>query len=67
MDGSELFGRVIRCNPAKAMTKLTPGKAVWNDEEWIKSHLDPEDIGEREDVVPGEITLLPSREIDEED
>lgn len=60
MEGSELFGKVIRCNIAKAMHKVAPGKAVWNDEEWIKSHVD---VDEGDDVIPGEVRLL--REDDE--
>lgn len=68
MEGSELFGKVLRCNYAKAMVKLTPGKAVWNDEEWIKSQLAQEEEGqEEEEKVAREVTLLPSREVDEED
>lgn len=66
MDGSELFGRVLRCNHAKAMTKLTPGKAVWNDEEWIKSNLDGGADGAAEGEAVNEVQLLPSREIDED-
>lgn len=48
MDGSELFGRVIRCSVAKAISKLAPGKALWNDEEWIKAHLEEEEQGGEE-------------------
>jgi hypothetical protein len=66
MDGSELFGRVIRCNYAKALTKIAHGKAIWTDEEWIKSHLEDGAEVEEPDVVPSDLTLLPSREIDEE-
>lgn len=39
MDGSELFGKVLRCNIAKAMPKLAPGKAIWSAEEWIQKSL----------------------------
>lgn len=69
MDGSELFGRVVRCSHAKATTKLTPGKAVWNDEEWIKSHLDEgmEGAGEEVGNTSSDLMLVPSREVDEED
>lgn len=37
MDGAELFGRVLRCNIAKALPKLEAGKAVWSAEEWIQN------------------------------
>ncbi len=39
MDGAELFGKVLHCNIAKTMPKLTAGKAVWNAEEWIKENM----------------------------
>lgn len=58
MDGSELFGKVLRCHVAKALPKLAAGKAVWNSEEWIQSNLEA-DEGEDEKVQ--EVTLVPSR------
>ena len=39
MDGAELFGKVIRCNFAKPLTKVSSGKAVWSSEEWIQNNL----------------------------
>lgn len=42
MDGSELFGKVLRCNVAKALPKAERGKAIWNAEEWIQNKLNPE-------------------------
>eukprot|EP00601_Ochromonadales_sp_CCMP2298_P007032 CAMPEP_0173205762 /NCGR_PEP_ID=MMETSP1141-20130122/20942_1 /TAXON_ID=483371 /ORGANISM="non described non described, Strain CCMP2298" /LENGTH=125 /DNA_ID=CAMNT_0014131741 /DNA_START=142 /DNA_END=519 /DNA_ORIENTATION=+ len=36
MDGSELLGRVLRCNLAKEAPKLAPGKAIWSAEEWLQ-------------------------------
>lgn len=57
MDGSELYGKVLRCHVAKALPKLTAGKAVWNSEEWIQSNLEG-DNGEDEKVQ--EVTLIPS-------
>jgi RNA recognition motif-containing protein len=64
MDGSELFGKVIRCNIAKAVPKLAAGKAVWNSEDWIQSNLQ-DDVGEEERVP--EVTLIPSKMDDEEE
>ena len=49
MDGSELYGKVLRCNIAKAMPKLPPGKAIWSAEEWIQNSLKDED----KDVLEG--------------
>jgi hypothetical protein len=43
MDGAELFGKVIRCNIAKPMTKIQAGKAVWSAEEWYKTSLPEND------------------------
>lgn len=52
MDGAELFGKVLRCNVAKAMPKLPPGKAVWSAEEWIQNSLkDEENIGAEDDTL----------------
>lgn len=65
MDGSELFGRVLRCNKAKAMSKLAPGKALWNSEEWIQSTLNVEE-GEEDDKA-ADLTLVPERQLDPED
>jgi hypothetical protein len=39
MDGSELFGKVLKCNVAKALPKGEKGKAIWNAEEWIQNSL----------------------------
>ncbi|CAM9861890.1 unnamed protein product [Phaeothamnion confervicola] len=37
MDGSELFGRVLKVNLARPMKhKLGSGKAVWTAEEWFQ-------------------------------
>jgi len=68
MDGSEIFGRVVRCSIAKAIPKLTPGKAVWNTEEWIQKSI-TNNFGnvEGEDLT-AEITLIPNKtEDDDED
>lgn len=52
MDGAELYGKVLRCNVAKAMPKLPPGKAVWSAEEWIQNSLkDEENIGAEDDTL----------------
>jgi hypothetical protein len=39
MEGAELFGKVLKCNLAKPMTKAPTGKAVWSAEEWIQNSL----------------------------
>ena len=40
MDGSELFGRVLRVNVAKAMShKLGSSKAVWSADSWFQESL----------------------------
>jgi len=45
MEGAELYGKVLRCNIAKPITKLQPGKAVWSAEEWIQNSLKDENVG----------------------
>jgi peptidyl-prolyl isomerase E (cyclophilin E) len=35
MHGSELQGKVLKVNMARATVKLQPGKAVWSSEEWL--------------------------------
>eukprot|EP01041_Mallomonas_annulata_P002451 gene2451-4759_t len=57
MDGAELFGKVLRCNIAKPMTKLQAGKAVWSAEEWIQNSL-KEDGGE-DDEMEQSASLVP--------
>jgi peptidyl-prolyl isomerase E (cyclophilin E) len=39
MDGAEILGKVLKCNLAKAETKLQHGKAVWSSEDWIQNSL----------------------------
>ena len=39
MEGAELFGRVLRCNIAKPMTKAPSGEAVWSADDWIQNSL----------------------------
>ena len=39
MDGAEILGRVLKCNIAKADTKLQHGKAIWSAEEWLQKSL----------------------------
>ena len=39
MDGAEILGRVLKCNFAKADTKIQHGKAVWSAEEWLQNSL----------------------------
>ena len=50
MDGAELFGRVLRCNLAKPLTKAPSGKAVWSADECIQNALKS---GELEDDING--------------
>ncbi len=64
MDGSELFGKIIRCTIAKAVPKLAAGKAVWSTEDWIQSNV--YDDGNEEDRLR-DVTLVPTRSPDEED
>lgn len=66
MDGSELFGKVLRCNVAKALPKLAPGKAAWSSEEWIQSNLNDENNQNQDDEILPEVTLIPERRIDED-
>ena len=39
MNGSELFGKVIRCNLARPSSKIAPGKSIWSAEEYLQSEL----------------------------
>ena len=39
MNGSELQGKVLKVNLARATVKLQPGKAVWSSEEWLQKSL----------------------------
>ncbi len=64
MDGSELFGKVIRCTIAKAVPKLAAGKVVWSTEDWIQSNV--YDDGNEEERLR-DVTLVPTRTPDEED
>ena len=34
MDGSELLGKTLKCNVAKALPKVAHGQAVWNSEDF---------------------------------
>ena len=46
MDGSELFGRVLRVNVARAMShKLGSSKAVWSADSWFQESLTEEGVG----------------------
>ena len=68
MDGAELFGKVIRCNLAKAMPKLASGQAVWNSEEWVRQKLVSEGNSDAmETEKTAELTLVPDRENDYDD
>ncbi|CAE7746991.1 PPIE, partial [Symbiodinium microadriaticum] len=51
MNGAELFGKVLKCNMAKPMTKLQPGQAVWTAEEWLSNSLKTDDTGPTDDAV----------------
>jgi peptidyl-prolyl isomerase E (cyclophilin E) len=66
MDGSEIFGRVVRCNVAKAIPKLTAGKAVWNSEEWINQNLNNSNEYRNQEIA-AEITLIPNKTDDDEE
>ena len=46
MDGSELFGRVLRVNVARAMShKLGSSKAVWSADSWFQESLTEVGVG----------------------
>jgi peptidyl-prolyl isomerase E (cyclophilin E) len=68
MDGSELSGRVLRCNIAKALPTLTPGKAVWHSEDWIQNHEGQTTINPEDPDRVADLTLIPEKteEIDDE-
>lgn len=57
MDGSELMGKVIRCNVAKAVTKLAPGKALWSSDEWAQEE-NADGAGQDEEKM-AELKLIP--------
>ena len=54
MEGSELFGKVLRCNIAKPMSKAPSGKAVWSADEWIQNSLKDGDNIDAYDEGEGE-------------
>lgn len=62
MDGSELYGKVIRCNIARTMPKLAPGKAIWSTEEWIQSSLNEGETIEMGGEVVEPLNLEPTTE-----
>ena len=53
MDGSELFGRVLRVNVARAMShKLGSSKAVWSADSWFQESLTEEGVGKESGAAP---------------
>ena len=53
MDGSELFGRVLRVNVARAMShKLGSSKAVWSADSWFQESLAEEGVGKESAAAP---------------
>lgn len=56
MHGSELQGKVLKVNMARATVKLQPGKAVWSSEEWLNKsikqgdEMNDEDQGDEENA-----------------
>lgn len=64
MDGSELFGKVLRCSIAKAAPKLAAGKAVWSTEEWVQNSMNDETLNIVDDDKVAELTLIPERRYD---
>ena len=51
MHGSELQGKVLKVNMARATVKLQPGKAIWSSEEWLnKSIKQGDEINGEEEV-----------------
>lgn len=61
MDGSELYGKVIRCNYAKAIPKISHGQAIWSSEEWIQNNIlsSEEQIIKEKNINLENVTLLP--------
>lgn len=57
MDGAELLGKVLRCNVAKAVSKLAPGKALWSSDEWAGNENGEE--GDKEKIT--DLKLIPER------
>jgi peptidyl-prolyl isomerase E (cyclophilin E) len=50
MHGSELQGKVLKVNMARATVKLQPGQAVWSSEEWLnKSIKQGDEMNEEEE------------------
>ena len=49
MDGSELFGKVIRCNLAKPLSTIERGKGLWSAEEWLSEQQKLETEGDEDD------------------
>jgi RNA recognition motif-containing protein len=60
MDGCEIYGKVLRCNVAKALPKIEKGKAVWSAEEWIQGQGEEGEAGDEEGG--GAMTLEPEPE-----
>ena len=57
MDGSELYGKVLRCTIAKELPKVERGKAVWSAEEWIQNSLKESEEPNNDEIEI--LTLLP--------
>lgn len=58
MDGGELYGKVLRCNVAKAVSKLAPGKAVWSSDEYAQQK---EANQEAEEDNIADLKLIPEK------
>ena len=58
MDGGELYGKVLRCNVAKAVSKLAPGKAVWSSDEYAQQKEANQD-GEEDNIA--DLKLIPEK------
>ncbi len=59
MDGCEIYGKVLRCNIAKALPKVEKGKAIWSAEEWIQGNLHEGEVhGDEGDE--GELSFVPT-------
>lgn len=56
MDGAELYGKVLRVNIAKPMTKIQPGKALWSADDWIQNNLAEEQKKQMEEDRAAEAT-----------
>lgn len=44
-----MYGKVLRCNLAKQITKVANGKAIWSEEEYLQKSLQEDVAGTGDD------------------